>query len=402
MYELDPKGDIVLILRNPSTSFAVWNKDQNCSSVLHEGWELESNMSLLPQIEPRSSEGMPADDMLIQDSPRDQTSDSIQYISSSQSSSATTETVEPSNNLEDTVEVLASSKQFLVSSSHLRLASSYFKKALNENWKEGNKIDAEGRINFDILDCDPEALQIWLNVIHGRWLGIPRVISLEMLAKIAVLVDYYDCIESVGLISEVWVSHLEDPHEDIELREVTLWIFVSWKLRLLQQFKKSTSIAIKRSTKLLCDLGLPIPYRILGVFAQGIVLCKVLRQIIDAINQHRQESIGRAIEALHQLITDRCQEWVVCTIECDSMLIGALIKAMGRFHMFNPRPQKPFQGFSLTETVARIEGFQSPRWWSRRNQVHSCGLEPLLQPIIDQLHRSMEGLTLDQFSVQSK
>ncbi|CAJ2508725.1 Uu.00g137510.m01.CDS01 [Anthostomella pinea] len=42
-------------------------------------------------------------------------------------------------------------------------------------------------------DWDANALSILMYVIHGRHRGVPRSASLELLTKIAVLVDYYKC-----------------------------------------------------------------------------------------------------------------------------------------------------------------------------------------------------------------
>jgi hypothetical protein len=40
---------------------------------------------------------------------------------------------------------------------------------------------------------DAEAVQILMDIIHGRTRSVLKAPSLEMLAKIAVLVGYYEC-----------------------------------------------------------------------------------------------------------------------------------------------------------------------------------------------------------------
>lgn len=77
-----------------------------------------------------------------------------------------------------------------LSSKHLTLASAYFQKLTANNWREINPADGYSCVvNTD--EWDEEALLILMNLIHGRTTKIPRSISLEMLAKMSVLVDYY-------------------------------------------------------------------------------------------------------------------------------------------------------------------------------------------------------------------
>lgn len=39
---------------------------------------------------------------------------------------------------------------------------------------------------------------ILMNIIQGRNRSVPEIINLEMLARLAILVDYYDCHEVLG------------------------------------------------------------------------------------------------------------------------------------------------------------------------------------------------------------
>ncbi|KAH6699592.1 hypothetical protein EV126DRAFT_424282 [Verticillium dahliae] len=43
------------------------------------------------------------------------------------------------------------------------------------------------------------ATLILMNTVRGCGLSVPRSISLELLAEVAVLVDYYVCHETVGV-----------------------------------------------------------------------------------------------------------------------------------------------------------------------------------------------------------
>ncbi|GKT61104.1 hypothetical protein ColTof3_08443 [Colletotrichum tofieldiae] len=50
-----------------------------------------------------------------------------------------------------------------------------------------------------------------MNVIHVQARDVPRKVSLEMLAKIAVIVDYYKCHNAIHFFSQTWVENLGKP-----------------------------------------------------------------------------------------------------------------------------------------------------------------------------------------------
>ncbi|KAH8751607.1 hypothetical protein F5883DRAFT_434009, partial [Diaporthe sp. PMI_573] len=75
-------------------------------------------------------------------------------------------------------------------SKHLKSASPVFKAMLDGNWKESN-LTSDLYYTLYASDWDTEALQIIMDVMHSRSRRVPRSITLELLAKIAVLVDYY-------------------------------------------------------------------------------------------------------------------------------------------------------------------------------------------------------------------
>lgn len=77
-----------------------------------------------------------------------------------------------------------------VSAKHLALASSVFKKILTGGWKESITYLQKGSVEITAGSWDIEALLIILRIIHCQSYGVPRKLTLEMLAKVAVLADY--------------------------------------------------------------------------------------------------------------------------------------------------------------------------------------------------------------------
>jgi len=200
-FVMDPGGDVLLTLSNPDAPFAVW-EDSGGVRQLETVKQLEA-----PEDGPAPG---PAPEMT-----------------------------------------------FLLSSRHLSLASPVFETMLSGKWSEGLKVDSDLDSLYRVTaeDFDSEALAMVMNVIHGRWSLVPRTVSLEMLARIAVIVDYYDIREALQLILSLWMQNLPVSSVPTSLsREGVLWILVSWVFKNNALFRQATKVAILRSRH---DLELP-------------------------------------------------------------------------------------------------------------------------------------------------
>lgn len=88
---------------------------------------------------------------------------------------------------------------YFVSSRHLKNASPQFRRMMTGGkWKEGIRED-NGLFQINTTTWGTEAFLIFLNVLHLRNLQVPRVVSLEMMAKIAALIDFYECQEAIDV-----------------------------------------------------------------------------------------------------------------------------------------------------------------------------------------------------------
>jgi hypothetical protein len=159
--------------------------------------------------------------------------------------------------------------QFRVSSRHLMLASPWFNRALKrEGWSESARDEEDGLFHITAEDWDADAFLILLNIFHLRNRQVPRAVSLDMIAKIAVLVDYYECEESIELFTAMWIKSLKEntPVPSVACRNLVLWIWTSWVFDIGDCFKRATAVAIKSSVENFHTLGLPIPSRVSGKF----------------------------------------------------------------------------------------------------------------------------------------
>ncbi|KAJ5925538.1 hypothetical protein N7454_008177 [Penicillium verhagenii] len=160
-----------------------------------------------------------------------------------------------------------------VSAKHLIFASPVFKKLLTGRFKESVTYWQEGSVEIAAEAWDLEAFLIVLRAIHGLHAEIPQELSLEMIAKVAVVADYYDCKAALYLMTDMWVNNVEKVNYEEEklstavLRELIIWLWISWTFHLSSKFKETTSIAMSRSFGLIESLGLPIPHAVISKYA---------------------------------------------------------------------------------------------------------------------------------------
>lgn len=159
--------------------------------------------------------------------------------------------------------------EFLASSKSLTRDSDYFRAALNGPWH--HEEVAPDITKSEIKDLDEEALTIVLRIIHGRsnpCLG--SHMTLELVAKVALVADYLQCQEAVSEVVETWtwMQELTDPlYECYEVtRDIVLWIFISTIFRLEEDFGCSVRLAMEIGTGPIQTMGLPIPERIVCKF----------------------------------------------------------------------------------------------------------------------------------------
>ncbi|KAG6001424.1 hypothetical protein E4U43_001322 [Claviceps pusilla] len=116
------------------------------------------------------------------------------------------------------------SVRFKVSSKHLILASPVFKAMLCGHWKESILLTKMGRTQdtrtsnsqdgalpeITTTQWDKRAFLILLNIFHGRNHSVPVRVDLHVLVNISIMVDYYKCHDSTAFFASLWMAHLRD------------------------------------------------------------------------------------------------------------------------------------------------------------------------------------------------
>ncbi|KAK7994395.1 hypothetical protein PG991_015983 [Apiospora marii] len=332
LHEIDPDGDIELILHNPNAPIAVWVQEH----------ETALKPSSDPTESPRTNGSTARPSATIR---------GFSILSIKAKSKSPPCRDDPASNTQQNQET---THRFRLSSKHLTLASIYFKKMLQGPWKESRASTIEAH------DWDPDAMVILMNVIHGRHRSVPKTVDIEKLANIAVLVDYYGCHEVVELFAEKWATNVEGAIPKQYCRQLVLWLAVGHMFSRANAFLAATRSAIMYSTGPIQTLDLPIP-----------------QQVVDTIEQRRQVAVEGIIARLHDLTLYFSEYRTKCSFECASLLLGALTKQLQVHGLFNPSPTKPFIGYSPAGLLSTINDFVSPKSsdMNASSQLHRCSCQ---------------------------
>ncbi|KAJ9217576.1 hypothetical protein DTO166G4_758 [Paecilomyces variotii] len=269
-----------------------------------------------------------------------------------------------------------------VSAKHLVLASPVFKQILTGGWKESVTYLQKGSVEITTEGWDVEALLILLRVMHCQNYHVPRKLTLEMVAKVAVLADYYECKEAIRFSADTWIKSLEEVPPDRYCRDLILWLWISYYLKLPGQFQKASSIAISQSNGWINNCGLPIPDKVL-----------------EKIDSDRQKAINNLFTLLQEKREALLSGSEGCGFECSSIMYGALTKQMQSNGLLSPAPEAPFLGLNYKELVRKVLSFKSPPWYTpdsnyssyRRPSLHSCP-HSTFQSLFGVLNDTLGGL----------
>ncbi|OHW97587.1 hypothetical protein CSPAE12_03640 [Colletotrichum incanum] len=372
LHTIDPGGDVVLVLRNPNAPFAVWKSyDWAPKSSENKEKKNDTSLFLVPDSTPEPIPE-PVEDILDPDMP------APKRPSIDPGSGEHPRTVQ-NGNIDDGTEI-----KFLLSSRHLILASPYFKAKLNGTWKEATPHPFDRRYHLEASDWDPDALLILMQVIHGRMRSVPRRVDCEMLAKIAILVDYYGCHEIIEVLSTIWIDALKDQLPSECNRDLVLWLSISHVFQQDELFSRVTKTAVLESQSPIPTMDLPIRPIIIGLALT----------LADLIDWRRQDAIGFILNALDDLLVSLRNGSAGCSHACSCMLLGALDKIMHEQNLLGL--SEPYLGYGVNATEMIVRSFGSPAWFlPYQRHPHNCTLLQLVESRLDsEFAKNKEGFSL--------
>ncbi|KAJ8115094.1 hypothetical protein OPT61_g3174 [Boeremia exigua] len=206
-----------------------------------------------------------------------------------------------------------------------------------------------------------------------------------MLAKFAVLVDYYECSESVDLAVSVWIADLRTntPIPATYCRDLVLWIWISWTFKLSDLFERATAVAIRQSTELVQNLGLPIP-----------------GWITDRLVSRRYRAMEAIVSGLSEQIYVYRSASYICpmstahSLSCGGMLMGTLTKQMHSLDLTSSQLGFAFSGQTFDDLCMRARSIRSETWYHSNYNPHRCTLGAAIVPIVDLAVTMVVGLDL--------
>ena len=284
---------------------------------------------------------------------------------------------------------------------HLKLASTHFGRRLDGGWSEGNTLRSQGVVEIPVIACNPDTLLIFLNIFHGRTRSVKRSAPLKSLTELAVLVDYYECHETVEVFSDMWIEKLKESLPKRFCEDAARWLCISVVFKKGDIFCTMTTIAERQIDKSFRSSGLPIPGNVIGENNPWPNLA-ALMSVLECINRYREKHIGGIISLLYTLLEDLQDDQKGCSSACRSMVLGALTREMKSRRLLNPRPSPPSKAtLWLCESVCEIE---APKWYERKDSgtlyiLHPCKIRPFVQPVVKELKRNLCGLN-DKYFLQ--
>lgn len=372
LHKLDPTGDTHLTLLNPNPPFAAYiplleNALPQQHNTPYEAWET-SNIERRLWIAPTES----------------------QYNAS-----------------------ITGSIQWQLSSKHLQLASDYFSKMMaNNNWKESTPKDGFS-FSATASGWNEEAFLTVMRILHAQTTMLPQTINLEMLAKVAVIIDYYQCHRATDFFTKAWINKLEEPLPTSFGRSLLLRFLISWVFSEADTFRHLSQIIIRESRGPVNAKDLPIPEPIISMTIYYLPLVSKLTIPPDALDKERQDIVSGVILGLHNLKVQFCQGRDGCSLNCSSISLGALMKGMTTLGLLDPLPTPPFLGYSFMALKEAVKNILEPSYtnpahgvsWNGRHQVSkaeplSCSLKVKINSIIDEQLDKANGLDLESFIIK--
>ncbi|KAF5688927.1 hypothetical protein FDENT_4643 [Fusarium denticulatum] len=280
-----------------------------------------------------------------------------------------------------------------VFSRHLTLASRVFRAMLQGSWIEAAPSSQPIR-PISTEDWDAFALAIVLDCIHGRHFEIPTKISPGLLTRISTIVDYYQCREAVQVHYRTWTddSFCRLPSDTIDDGELNImWLFVSWVFHDENRFRKMADKFLRRSPG------------ISNYETHELPVSAILRKLEDK----RQTLFEETLEALDNLEMDLMDEDGCGEKEdCSAVLLDILTQEKDYMTDELGTIDPPFDTCLLGSVLEYINDMDTPTVEDFQRQhpkkkvkfpLCRCTIQWRLGPTLDEIDRAMRSICLADF-----
>lgn len=131
--------------------------------------------------------------------------------------------VDPSGDIRLLVKAGGTRKIFVVSSKAMCIASPVWRAMLGSKSQFKEASPSNGEVSLE--DDDSGALSILLNIVHFRFLEVPRSLKYNQLLRVSILCDKYDIVTLVRPWLPTWIEDLKH----LPCRAgYEGWLFIAW------------------------------------------------------------------------------------------------------------------------------------------------------------------------------
>ncbi|KAF4967787.1 hypothetical protein FSARC_4720 [Fusarium sarcochroum] len=309
-YDIDPGGDVEIVLKNPNTQ------------------------QVVPDViltQPRTSRST---------SPRKA---SYKYDPDSVEFDSTCLFYDPSilSGLSAQESSEATEIRMRVSSKHLTFASPIFKTMLEGPWSEGAASTSSVR-EVSATGWNAEALAVVLNFIHNRHAQVPRHVSLLFLTYVATIVDYYHCQGAVQICAEMWRPTAHKYSVTWYNKRAVMWLYISWIFSWEDIFSSMVHMALAYGEGLGSAHPKDLP----------------LAGILGKVDSTRQEFIGRilaGLDDLNEILSTETGCVEQNSSDCSTLALGSLMRLRRKIDSLDPPAISPFDEYTVDNFIDMIE-----------------------------------------------
>ncbi|KAK3400230.1 hypothetical protein B0T20DRAFT_180275 [Sordaria brevicollis] len=203
-------------------------------------------------------------------------------------------------------------QRFRVCSSTLRRHSPVWKQMLFGPWKESKPAGAKSNewiVEFP--DDNVKAMEVVLNIMHGRFKQVPRCLSLDQLYKLLILTNKYDLTELLRPWCAQWVSVA---YGDLSSVDTLKTLFIAWELGHDGLFAlRIEEISVNTRSKegsMFTQLGTRFSIKSASSLVPGWIDLEVQdylgpHDILDVIHSVRKEALSMITSAIDKDVTRR-------------------------------------------------------------------------------------------------
>lgn len=139
-----------------------------------------------------------------------------------------------------------------VSGKHLSMASPMFERIISGSSKESVQINGTPAVEIHVEGWDIEAFLILMNILHCKPQELPAQASVELVARLGILAEYYECVAVVRFYVVNWMTPtlmemVPSTTGDTYMRDLMVRLWISCIFDLPEAFKYHSETLMKSS-----------------------------------------------------------------------------------------------------------------------------------------------------------